>query len=344
MRIWVIVVLAFSMIGLGHAKAEPPPRPAASPLLARETYQFPFEDRADWLAFIAEGDGGVSAAEPYARLFSSSDYARYRAGTITRTTRFSYQNDGNTVRGIMVEPVSSGRHPVIIFNHGGVMQWGRIILAEILEFNRLAERGYIVMASSYRGEGGSTGEPDMDGGDVADSLALIDIAEGMPNADPQRIGMWGFSRGGLVTYGALKRTGKLAAAVIIGGPTDLVTAPRRAEFDEFVYPHVIHNYALDKDAALKRLSPLTWVDKLAARTPILLLHGGDDPRVAPSDSLRMASALQTQKHSYRLKIYEGGSHDLSESGLDVRSEIDRWFDLYLRDRRPAPGNGVTVIK
>ena len=131
--------------------------------------------------------------------------------------------------------------------------------------------------------------------------------------------------------------------MIVGGPTDLVDAPRRAEFYRFVYPHVIRDYARDRTAALTRLSPIRWPERLALRTPILLLQGGDDPRVQPSDALRMACALQQLKRSYRLKLYEGGSHDLFENMEDVRREMDRWFDTYVRDGKPAPLNGKTVV-
>jgi len=77
---------------------------------------------------------------------------RYRDGGLTSTTRITYRSGGLAIRGFIVEPKAPGPHPVIIFNHGGVMQWGRIILPEILEFNRLAERGYIVgLQPSRRG-------------------------------------------------------------------------------------------------------------------------------------------------------------------------------------------------
>jgi len=309
----------------------------------RVPYEFPFFKRAEWLAFVAGMNDGAAVAEGYAALFSEEDFDRYRSGQRTRTSRITYRHDGLLINGFLVEPRTPGPHPVLIFNHGGVMQWGRIVLPELLEFNRLAERGYIVLASYYRGEGGSEGQPSMDGGDVSDTLALIALAEKMPNADAERIGMWGFSRGGFVTLGALKATDRLRAAAIVGAPTDLVNARRRAEFDEFVYPHVIRNYAQDKEGALARLSPIRWPERLAARTPILILHGGDDPRVEPTDSLRLAGELQRLQRSYRLKIYEGGSHALVENGVEVRHELDRWFDRYVRDRALAPMNGVTVL-
>ena len=87
----------------------------------------------------------------------------------------------------------------------------------------------------------------MDGGHVSDSLALIGWADKMSNADSTRIGMWGFSHGGFVTLGALKATERLRAAAIVGAPTDLVNTKRRAEFDEFEYPHVIKDYSQDNE-------------------------------------------------------------------------------------------------
>lgn len=312
-------------------------------LLASEPYRFPYQTRADWLAFVSGLLDGEAAAKAYGMLFSPEDYAGYAQGRSTITTRITYRSDGRRIRGILVAPRSPGRHPVIIFNHGGVGEIGRIVLGDILEFNRLAARGYVVLASTYRGEQGSEGTPNMDGGDVDDTLALLKVAAQLPGADVRRIGMWGFSRGGFVSYGALARTDRIAAAVIMGGPTDLAGAPRRAEFDRFVYPDVIHDYARDPDAALARLSPIRWPEKLNVATPILLLQGGDDARVPPTDALRMATALQALGRSYRLKLYEGGSHDLLADFADVRVEIDRWFDRYVRDRRPGPRNGVTQL-
>lgn len=57
----------------------------------------------------------------------------------------------------------------------------------------------------------------------------------------------------------------------------------------------------------------------------------------------MGLSLQRLKRFYRLKIYEGGSHGLFENMADVRAEMDRWLDFYVRDRKPGPANGVTPL-
>jgi dipeptidyl aminopeptidase/acylaminoacyl peptidase len=60
------------------------------------------------------------------------------------------------------------------------------------------------LASNYSGSLFSEGKYEFGGADVNDVLRLIDIAKSIPNADPKRIVMMGWSRGGQMTYQALK--------------------------------------------------------------------------------------------------------------------------------------------
>jgi hypothetical protein len=159
---WTVLLVTLAPVGPSAAEAQLA-QSATGEILSREAFRFPFAARGEWLQFVRGTENGAAAAEHYARAFSEADYARYRDGALTTTTRISYRSGNLAIRGFIVEPKAPGPHPVIIFNHGGVMQWGRIILPEIMEFNRLAERGYIVLASAYRGEGGSEGSPAMDG-------------------------------------------------------------------------------------------------------------------------------------------------------------------------------------
>lgn len=151
----VAVIVAIGSLSLTAAAQSPRTDQAAAPFESRADYVFPFATRAEWLTFIGKGSGGAVAVSTYDRLFPEADWVRYRDGGATRASRITYRSDGLLIRGLIVEPRTPGPHPVVVFNHGGVMQWGRIILPEVLEFHRLAERGHIVVASIYRGEGGS---------------------------------------------------------------------------------------------------------------------------------------------------------------------------------------------
>ena len=298
-------------------------------IIDQQAWKFSFNTRDEWFKFIAQDDGEKQVAI-YSTMFDAASFDRYYSQKEVKAYRIKYMSEGLKINAFMVRPSRKGKYPVIIYNHGGVMQWGKIIFPEMLEFHRLAERGYIVLASYYRGEGGSEGLPDLGGGDVTDVLNLIKMAQTIPDADTSRIGMWGFSRGGGVAYGVLAKSNAIRAAVILGGPTDHVNSSRRAEFDEFVYPFAIRNYAADKDKALAAISSIRFVDKLAENTPIFLLHGAADVRVPATSSITMAHKLHELNRKYRLKIIENGSHGLFENYSDVRYEIDRWFDYYLK--------------
>lgn len=72
---------------------------------------------------------------------------------------------------------------------------------------------------------------------------------------------------------------------------------------------------------------------------IIYNHGG----VMGAGRIILAEILESNRLAYRLKLFEGGSHDLVENYGEVRMEMDRWFDRYLRDRLPAPPNGVAAL-
>jgi dipeptidyl aminopeptidase/acylaminoacyl peptidase len=77
-----------------------------------------------------------------------------------------------------------------------------------------------VAASQYRGNAGGEGVEQFGGDDVNDVLSVILLLEQPPRVDPERIGLYGWSRGGMMTYLALTRTPRIRAAVIGAGLAD----------------------------------------------------------------------------------------------------------------------------
>lgn len=299
-------------------------------IVSRAPLAFPFESYDDWLAFMEKSPDPAWRADAMRALFDEETFNRYRRGETVSAEKITYLSDGLRINGYLVAPKEKGtKAPVILFAHGGVGQWGRITFFDILEFHRLAEEGYVVIASALRGEGGSEGEANMGAGDLADMMNLIKLADTLPFADAERLGLWGFSRGGALGYRVISATDRIDAALLVGAPSDLVNAERRAEFDEFVYPDVIDKYEVDKDAALKTLSALFWPEELHAGTAIALVHGGADVRVETTDSLEMAAAFERLGRPYQLLIIKNGSHALIEHHLTLRQCIDEWFAEHL---------------
>jgi dipeptidyl aminopeptidase/acylaminoacyl peptidase len=248
-----------------------------------------------------------------------------------------YLSDGLEVRGYLAVPRGGEGCPCVIYNRGGNRDFGALHDAgAALTLGRIARHGYVVAASQYRGAGGSQGLDEFGGADVNDVLNLIGVLESVPEADASRIGMYGWSRGGMMTYIALTRTDRIAAAIVAAAEVDLLDGLGRRPEMERVYEEVIPEYSRDGQAHLVARSAVHWPERLHKRTPVLLLHGSADWRVHPTQALKMGMALYGAKHPYRLVLFEGGDHALTEH----RDEVDRltrdWLDRFVRDRRAWP--------
>ena len=251
----------------------------------------------------------------------------------------TYISDGLRVTGHLITPKAPGSHPCLIYNRGGNREFGAnspIRVARRLA--KFASWGYVVVASQYRGNMGGEGIEEFGGAEVADVVNLVPLLESLPaEADAKRIGMVGFSRGGLMTYLALTKTDCMKAAAIVAGVADSRSGiEERPDMETYVYSQLIPDYWNVKEEALLARSPVAWPEKLCATTPILLLHGTADWRVHPGESMRMAEALYELKRPVRLVMYEGADHSLTEHRVEAYEQIRNWLDRYVRDEEELP--------
>jgi dipeptidyl aminopeptidase/acylaminoacyl peptidase len=282
--------------------------------------------------------------EQIAKLETDRPHLRGRVRDIADTVdikSITYLSDGLKVKGYLAMPKArkeGEKLPCVIRNRGGNREFGAITDAQAtVMLGSIASWGYVVVASQYRGNVGGEGKEEFGGRDVDDVLSLIPLLESLPEADATRIGMEGWSRGGMMTYLALTRTDRIAAAVVGAGAADLGNSIKsRPEMETEVYAQLIPNYATDKEAALAARSAVHWPEKLHKKTPILLLHGSADRRVDPAAALAMASELYECEHPFRFVFFEGGDHGLSEHREEVRRLTRDWLDHYVRDKRPWP--------
>ena len=114
----------------------------------------------------------------------------------TKVSRIVYLSDGLQVEGFVAEPKKSGKYPCIIFCRGGGGEFTPIDIFTLTLLSEFASKGYIVIASQYRGMPKCEGLDEFGGKDVNDVLNLIPILEKWQNADATKIGMYGVSRGG----------------------------------------------------------------------------------------------------------------------------------------------------
>lgn len=252
--------------------------------------------------------------------------------------KIAYASGGLRVTGMLARPKRSGRFPSVIYNRGGYGSSGVISARQAAtQLAAIADRGYLVVASQYRGNAGSEGMDEFGGGDLADVLNLMPLIDDMAAADPGRIGMWGWSRGGLMTYLALARTERLRAAIAISAVADLADyLARRPEMEQRIFAKLLPPEGADREAAMIARSPIRWPEKLCKTTPLLVLHGSADWRVHPGQALAMAAALYKAKHPLRFVLFEGADHGLAEFATENLRICNDWLDRYLRDREPWP--------
>lgn len=243
----------------------------------------------------------------------------------------SYLSDGLHINGFVVAPSQVNTLlPVVIFNRGGNRNFASIGIETLLEWIApIARAGYIVVASQYRGGGGSDGNDEFGGSDVNDVLNLLPLISEWPEADTQRIGMYGWSRGGMMTYIALSKTKRIKAAVIGGAPTDLeAELTLRPKMDE-LYASLIPGYTSDKTTALCKRSAIYWPERLCPSTPVLILHGKKDVRADYKQARAMFDTLHALRRPVQLKLFENGDHIISSDRRLKDEMVINWFRQYL---------------
>jgi len=308
------------------------------------------------------GDGRIVSEAPWPSLpgweelddfthgyFSRSVYEQARAQTDFEIRDIRYVSDGLTIKGMLIRPRNLGgtRWPAVIFNRGGTGDYGRIgnygvpckqesdSCIYIVDLLMLAERGFVIIASDYRFHG-LTGKRDEWGGqEVNDILNLVPALKAMAFVDPARLYMLGQSRGGTMTYIALKRGAPVKAAAVIAGPA-LLSANTQAFIhgDWFLNgnewfdgaPKVWPDYAHRADEYYRERSGALWPEKI--NVPVLIMHSRTDKLVPVTQALRMAEAMQSHDKVYSLIIYDSDGHALPKNAEDRTRRIADWFDKY----------------
>jgi acetyl esterase/lipase len=218
-------------------------------------------------------------------------------------------------------PGGSGPHPTIVYFHpGGWVAGDKSMSMPVWDWT---ERGYAVVAVNYR----YAVAPDTIADALADAgeaMAFVSTNGGRWDLDVDRIGMVGFSAGGhLVALLAGSDTPAVAAATI-GAPTDLVGLldPSVPYFDGETGDAVVSTMrsrlgcgpvvdarCLDEAA---RLSPALGPDD---SVPLYIVHGADDPIVAPSNAEALFARLRSQGAEVELELVVGGGHGPRTRGL-----------------------------
>lgn len=250
----------------------------------------------------------------------------------------TYISDGLKIKGLMAKPKKEGIYPCVIYNRGGNRDFGSLkVYHGAITLGNIAKEGYVVIASQYRGNGGSEGKEEFGGKDVNDITILPKVLKEIQGADTEKIGMYGWSRGGMMTYIALSKMDKIKAAVVGGALSDAFSNIKdRPVMETNVMAELIPNYEDNKDIELEKRSAIKWAEKFPKNVPILMLHGNADWRVKPEQSLNLAMEFEKYRIPYRLIMFEGGDHGIKEHPREVDWQVTKWFNRYLKNEESLP--------
>lgn len=283
--------------------------------------------------------------------FESDAVEIVRSDEALSVQTFEYESDGLKVTGMLARPRDGEKHAVIVLNHGG---FSGLTGYDAMKIKEIALEGYIVVASTYRGEeglvGGSEGEMDILGDEVRDVLNLLECAGKLEGANG-KVGMLGGSHGGGITLHALARTDGVDAAVAMATPASMFAGTTRKMAEDWVKnpakQEMFMEFFMTRDAMKRMKNIFGWIDGKAApvaevranllrrspvyfvegiSAPLLFFYGEADPVCTLEMAMQLKGELEKHEKVFDYKIYPRMGHSLTgEAKKDANERMYKFF-------------------
>lgn len=248
--------------------------------------------------------------------------------------------DGMEIEGLLTYPQNyeEGKaYPLILEVHGGPMgsvQRQYLGRPYVYPFAAMAQEGFAILRCNPRGSTGyglaflGANYQDWGGGDFQDLMTGVDTVIKMGVADPERLGIMGWSYGGYMTAWTISQTSRFKAASMGAGLTNLISMAGTSDLKHFIQDYFQTKLSGDTSKVLER-SPLTHVGKV--QTPLLIQHGELDQRVPLSQSIEFYRALKGKGSEVTFEVFPRTPHGPREPKLMaecMQRNLD-WFKQHL---------------
>ncbi len=267
--------------------------------------------------------------------FGASFAGRLQPGEVVRWA----SDDGVEIEGILIRPAGfteGTRVPLVVEIHGGPSwQWEDRAMLDWHDWAQmLASHGIAVLLPNPRGSTAYGAQfqkllqGDVGGGEAADLISGAQAMVGRGIADPERLGVGGWSWGGYLTARTIERTNIFKAAVMGAGLSNMVSDHGTGDIPSanlLYYP----GQPYDHMDTYWEASPIRYASRIV--TPTLILHGDNDARVHPAQGMELYRALRVQKVPTEFVRYPRQGHGIEERAhqIDLMTRVLGWYRRWL---------------
>ncbi len=251
--------------------------------------------------------------------------------------------DGTEVHALLTKPAgyqSGKRYPTLVRIHGGPT--GQDSHSFQFERQLFAANGYVVLNVNYRGSSGRGAKysesifADWGNREVDDVLAAVDYAVAQGIADPERLGIGGWSYGGVLTDYVIAKDTRFKAAISGAGSANHISLYGEDQY-VYLYDNEFGPPWKNPDLWIKFSYPFFHADRI--KTPTLFMGGEKDFNVPIIGGEQMYQALKTLNIPTQLVVYPGQNHGFTKLSF-IRDRYERylaWYGKYLKS-----GDGATT--
>jgi dipeptidyl aminopeptidase/acylaminoacyl peptidase len=250
--------------------------------------------------------------------------------------------DGQAVEGMLIYPAgyaSGTRYPLVVQVHGGPLwQWLDRFMMSWHDWGQwLAAHGYAVLMPNPRGSFGRGLEYAWSNrrawglGDLQDVLSGADAMIERGLADPDRLGIGGWSYGGYLTSWTIGHSNRFKAAIVGAGVTDLLSF-QASDIPSWLPAEQMLAHPWDDPEIYARCSPITYAGQMA--TPTLIPHGEADERVPLGQGKELYAALRARQVPAEMVVYPREPHIFAERQhqRDLLERVVAWYDRWLKPK------------
>jgi dipeptidyl aminopeptidase/acylaminoacyl peptidase len=287
---------------------------------------------------------GRGAPEPTRRTHLNPELEAAALGT---PEQFCWKScDGTEVSGLLFRPFGvpeDAPAPLVVQVHGGpTSRWANEFTANWHDWGQsLAGRGIAVLMPNPRG---STGRGpsftnalmnEVGHGEFQDIMAGVDALIERGIADPQRVGIGGWSWGGYMTAWTVTQTDRFKAAVMGAGLANMVSDNGIGDIPSANLSYFEASLYDDPEPYWAR-SPIKYITNV--KTPTLILHGEADQRVAMQQGMEFYTALRLRGVETQFVTYPREGHAITETKhqKDLIERVVGWFTRHLLEETGDP--------